>query len=136
MQCSILRPIAFIIIFIMITACHTAEEFRSIDTSHINRELSKLGTTISPEQVLKIYYPHEAGHEGTEELTISQKTLSSGSVELTLVHDHLPDDSIMGQKVVMELKRDEEGWTVLSLKTNWRCRIGRGHTTWGIDLCH
>ncbi len=111
------------------------EEFKIIDVSKLNAELSQKTTIISPKDIMKMYYPYVPGREGNQEIIISDKTLSSGNVEVTLIHDNMLDDSMKGAKYIMELKKLDDNWTVLSLKKNWKCWADRGHTNWGIKLC-
>ena len=112
------------------------EEFEVINTDEINRVLWEGTENLSAVEVMKLYYPHEVETgEGNEKITTSETTLDNGNTEITLIHDNRPDDSVQGEKYVMELKESNGNREVVSLKKNWKCREGRGHRDWGTELC-
>ena len=112
------------------------EFFELINTNELNKMLSRENKDLSAEDVMKIYYPAkvETG-EGNEKIEISEEIATNGNTIVTLIHDNLLDDSVKGEKYLMELKKTEDKWVVISLIKNWKCRNGRGHTDWGIELC-
>ena len=85
---------------------------------------------------MQLYYPFEVeNREGNEEININEKTLENGNTLVTLIHDNQMDDSVKGEKFIMELAKSEGQWNVLSIKKNWKCYEGRGHTDWGTAFC-
>jgi len=113
----------------------TKEAFTDIDATELNKRLSQENRTLTAQEVMRLYYPQESSGEGKEAIVTTQTILDNEVIEVTLIHANLPDDSTRDIKFVMELKETNEKWTVLSLKKNWKCWEGRGHTDWGIDLC-
>lgn len=114
---------------------YSDETFESINTDEINQLLAGK-TDLTPTEVMGLHYPTELEFsEGNESIDITEKTLANGNILVTLIHDHLMDDSQMAEKQVMELTQSNGQWNVVALKRNWKCREGRGHTDWGIDLC-
>ncbi|WP_340062980.1 hypothetical protein [Ascidiimonas aurantiaca] len=113
------------------------EEFKEISSDDFNQLLIEKGAHLSAKDVMKLFYPNkvETG-EGNEKIEILEKTSDNGNVVVTLIHDNLLDDSVRGEKYIMELTRSNDQWTVLSIKKNWKCWEGRGHTDWGIELCN
>lgn len=112
------------------------EEFENIDVTEFNINLAQKAIKMSPIDIMKMYYPHKAGQEGKEEITISKKILDNGNIEVTLIHDYQLDDAVKGEKYIMELNKQVDNWTVLVLKKNWKCYPTRGHTDWSIKLCN
>lgn len=113
-----------------------AEEFKEIDVSELNYHLTKLEVAMSAIDVMKLYYPLEIEtQEGNEEIIIQDQILENGHTLVTLIHDNFLDDSLKGEKYLMELQKSNTKWTVISLKKNWKCWEGRGHTDWGIEFC-
>ena len=107
-----------------------------VDTDEINQILTKNNESLSAQEVMKLYYPIKViTGEGNEKIEISEKIAGDGNTLLTLIHDNLLDDSIKGEKHIMELKLTNGKWTVLSVKKNWKCRNNRGHNSWGIGMC-
>jgi len=113
------------------------EEFKEISSGDFNQLLTEKGGDLSAKEVMKLFYPNkiETG-EGNEKIEILEKVSDNGNVVVTLTHDNLLDDSVRGEKYVMELTKSNNKWTVLSIKKNWKCWDGRGHTDWGIKLCN
>ena len=112
------------------------EEFIRIDATNLNYQLAQTTNPMSAKEVMRLYYPQEvASQEGNEKITIQEKTLESGNTLLTLIHDNFMDDSLKGEKHVMELQKENNKWRIVSIKKNWKCWEGRGHTDWGIENC-
>ncbi|AWX44236.1 hypothetical protein HME9304_01236 [Flagellimonas maritima] len=113
------------------------QEFKAIDSDDLNQLLVKKGGDLSPKEVMNLFYPNtvETG-EGNEKIELLEKVSDNGNVIVTLIHDNLLDDSVRGEKYIIELKRNNNKWTVLSIKKNWKCWNGRGHTDWGIEFCN
>ncbi|UMB54829.1 hypothetical protein MKD41_04995 [Lutibacter sp. A64] len=113
------------------------EKFKELNPETINVLLKSKNGSVSANEVMKIYYPHEVTiGEGNESIEISEAKLENGNTLVTLVHDNLLDDSIKAKKIILELKNENNRWFVVSIKNNWKCRVGRGHTDWGIELCN
>lgn len=116
---------------------HTkSEKFEMINTDEANRMLDKESENLTVQEVMKLYYPKkiETG-EGNEKIEISEHILDNGNTIVILIHDNLLDDSVKGEKYLMELKKTNDKWKIISIKKNWKCWNGRGHTDWGIELC-
>ena len=113
------------------------EEFKEINSDDLNQLLTEKGEDLSAKEVMKLFYPNKVEtEEGNEKIELSEKLSDNGNVVVILIHDNLLDDSVKGEKYIMELTRNDNRWTVLSLKKNWKCWEDRGHTDWGIELCN
>lgn len=112
------------------------ELFERLDIMEINEKISETEETLSPKGIMEMYYPvGKESEEGNETIITKENSLEHEETEVVLVHDGLMDDSVKGFQYVMVLKQQEEKWKVVSLKRNWKCYEGRGHTFWGIDNC-
>lgn len=112
------------------------EKFIIVDTDDINQKLNKRIENLSAKEVMKLYYPINVnGKEGNEKIEVSEKNAENGNTLIILIHDNLLDDSLKGEKHIMELKMTNNKWTVISIKKNWKCQSNRGHTQWGIEMC-
>ena len=113
-----------------------SEKFQELNPETINVLLKAKNGNISAKEVMELYYPYEViVGEGNESIEISEKKLENGNTLVTLVHNNLLDDSIKAKKYILELKSENNLWIVVSIKNNWQCRVGRGHTNWGIKMC-
>ena len=110
------------------------EEFNTLDPSSFNRIISKRIDLQTPEQLMVFYYDYPV-YESEPPFSIESKELENGHVEITLLHDNMADDSMMAIKIVMLVKQKGETWEVFEIKSNYKCREGRGHTDWGKEWC-
>ncbi len=114
----------------------SSEDFEHFETDEFNQIVAGHEKDLSAKEVMQLYYPFEVENsEGNEEININEKTLENGNTLVTLIHDNQMDDSVKGEKFIMELAKSEGQWNVLSIKKNWKCYEGRGHTDWGTAFC-
>ncbi len=119
------------------TNMKNTEEYEELDITEINKKIAESVGILTPEEIMRMYYPYKVEtNEGNEIITMNTTMLNKENIEVVLIHDNFLDDSVKGVKYVMCLKNIDSGWKVISLKKNWKCRDGRGHTDWGIELCN
>ena len=123
---------------IQINTTTEKEKFEKLNSEEINKKLERKSENLSAQDVMKLYYPHkvEANDEGNEKIEISERKLENGNSLVTLIHDNFLDDSVRGEKYIMELKNTNDKWKIISIRRNWKCWTGRGHTDWGTELCN
>lgn len=113
------------------------EKFQEINFNYLNKILSQKTEKLSVRQIMNIYYPINIDNEeGNQIITIQERNLDNGTIEVELIHDNQLDDSIKAVKHLMILNNEGGNWEVISLKKNWKCWDGRGHTNWNIELCN
>src|SRR5688572_14414355 len=117
----------------MLTSC--SESFEDVDPRDFNETIATRTDIKSPEELIKIYYDYPP-NEGTPKLAVNAVTLSEHKYEITLIHSGLEDDSQSGTKVVMVAELKGSTWRVETIKKNWKCWEGRGHTDWGTAYCN
>jgi hypothetical protein len=122
-----------ILILTFLTSC--SESFNIVDPITFNDKIATRTDIKSPEELIKTYYNYPVNEENPK-FTINTKYLDDKSVEITLIHEGLEDDSQSGEKIVMTAKQTGQTWIVLEIKKNWKCWKGRGHTSWGTTLCN
>lgn len=122
-----------IVLSILFTAC--SESFQVIDPTAFNTEIADRTDIETGEELIQFYYNYSPD-EATPILEIKKRNLDDKSVEITLIHDQLEDDSQRAIKIIMTAALTDKTWFVSALKTNWKCRDGRGHTDWSSELCH
>ena len=74
--------------------------------------------------------------EGKPNLEISKLKFENNLFEITMIHDHLEDDSQKAEKIVMVARKLGNKWKVEEIKRNWKCYDDRGETDWGISSCN
>lgn len=122
----------FFIGLLLLSAC--GETFEKISPAEFNQKISGRTDIETEEDLMKAYYNPILG-EGNPTLTIDSRSYKDGKILITLIHDGLLDDSIQAMKIIMIAKKENGIWRVFEIRKNWKCREGRGHENWGIDLC-
>ena len=112
------------------------EKFEMLKADVLNQMLAKENENLTAHEVMKLYYPKKVEtSEGNEIIETSEHILDNGSTVVILIHDNLLDDSVKGEKHLMELKKTNDKWKVVSIKKNWKCWNDRGHAILCIELC-
>ena len=101
----------------------------------VAKKLQERNDIETPEELITLYYNYPES-EGVPNLEIEIKSTGENQYDITLIHDGLEDDSQRAIKVVMQASYSTEKWVVQSIKKNWKCWDGRGHTDWGIEYCN
>lgn len=120
------------LITFLLASC--GESFMYLETSDFNRKIENRNNIETPEALITLFYNYPE-NEGKPNLTITTKKLDSNKFEITLIHDHLQDDSQSAVKYVMFAEKNGEIWKAIEVKSNWKCYPGRGHETWGTTNC-
>jgi hypothetical protein len=67
---------------------------------------------------------------------IDIESQSNNKVTITLTEELLGDDSVYGEKRIIEFKKDHDLWTILSLRLGFKCQEHRGgHTNYSGYSC-
>jgi len=77
----------------ILTSC--VESFKKLDAEKFNTEISNQEDTKSPEELIQLFYNYPKD-EGAPKFKISTKNLGQDKIEITLIHDHLEDNSQSG----------------------------------------
>lgn len=125
-------PLLFSILM-LITSC--AESFDTIDPQPFNKIIANRTDIKTPEELIKSFY-YIAPEEGHSEPTITSEKTKENTYHITMIEENMADDSQAGIKIVMDAELNGEIWIVSSLKMNWKCYEGRGHTSWGTEKCN
>lgn len=144
-KASIMKTTITLLLAFMMLSCHSPtqvtqptsveEEFVSINTDELNLLLHDQ-KNLNPVDVMNLHYPTELEYsEGNERIDITEKALNQDHILITLIHDNMLDDALKAEKHIMEVRKSDGQWSIISLRKNWKCRAGRGHTNWGIEYC-
>jgi hypothetical protein len=128
-----IRTFLFGILILLVSAC-SDESYSEIDPAEFNASIAVRTDISSAEALIEIYYNYPE-EEGTTQISIESKRMNRNKVAVTLIHDRLADDSLRAIKITMIAKQVKGRWEVLSIRKQWRCYEGRGHTDWGIEFC-
>lgn len=125
----------FLLLFLAIFTLSCGESFQEINPEKFNKKIEGLTNIKTPEELIVLYenYPKE---EGKPQYEISSN-IKHDIYEIILIHNYIPDDSLLAEKTIMTAKKNKNGsWLVLQIKKNWKCHDGRGHSNWGTEICN
>ena len=128
-----MKRIQALLCFLVLSSC--AEKFKQIDVEKFNTEISQNTSIKSAEELITLYYNWPIS-EGKPNLEISKLKFENNLFEITMIHDHLEDDSQKAEKIVMVARKLGNKWKVEEIKRNWKCYDDRGETDWGISSCN
>src|SRR5688500_12338167 len=60
---------------------------------------------------------------------------SKDEVTITFTREGLEDDSVNGEKRILEYKKINDVWTIESIRLGFKCWKERGHTNYSGNLC-
>ncbi|MNU83301.1 hypothetical protein D3C71_729970 [compost metagenome] len=124
----------FYAFLIPVILCSCSESFKVLKTKSFNEKIASLTDIKTPEDLIKLYYDYPES-EGIPKLILQTTNLGKNKYEITLIHEHLEDDSQFAVKIVMIAKKTKQTWRVEEIKKNWKCRESRGHSNWGTTMC-
>ena len=122
----------FILSFFLFSAC--AENFKDINPAKFNTKIENRMDIKTPEALITVFYDYPA-NEGKPDISITAQKQDTSRYLITLINDNLEDDSVAGEKIVMEASLQNQIWKVTSIKKNWYCYKDRGHRNWGTSYC-
>ena len=136
MKKHLTKIITFSVMLGMMACKQEVESFEILDFTTFNNQISEKRDIASPEALILRYYNWPEA-EGEADIKVESKAVGDNIYAITMIHDHLKDDSVFGIKLQMRAKKNNDGsWQVKTLKKNWRCRENRGSTEWGVSLCY
>ncbi|GAA0189319.1 hypothetical protein GCM10009122_49380 [Fulvivirga kasyanovii] len=129
-------------IIIIFASCSNKDHLSSfIDEDHIvfNEKITKaaedhLDWVYDPVSIVRTLFPFHKT-EGKSRLIIEQVMDSQDFTTIILTHEGILDDSVSGEKRIIELKRINGQWKIISIKLGFKCWENRGHTYYSGELC-
>lgn len=70
-----------------------------------------------------------------EYLRVDEGVVTVDGERATLLRDSLEDDSVRAERWVLDLEREGDVWAIVAARWEQRCHEGRGHATFGPELC-
>ena len=107
--------------------------YQLIDPEEFNQKLNNTKGINTIQDVGTLYYPISAT-EGSEKLSSFVKEFKEYT-EVTILHENIPDDSISGIKITMDVKQNGTKWHVLRIRKSFKCYSGRGHAMYNTTPC-
>lgn len=106
--------------FILLASC---SDYREIDPAKFNTHIATRADIETPEELITIFYDYpETESKPLLDITVVEE---NGFFILTLINDHVQDDSVCGEKYILKAKRKDKSWNVSEIKVSNRCCSGR-----------
>lgn len=110
--------------------------FEEVDPTMFNKTLSQQKKKLSPEEIIKLYYPAVIPKDDHSFQNIKTETKIEGDKTIvTLTHDNQPHITIQGHRIVMALTKEKGEWKVLSIAQQFKCWMRKGGVVWSSDRC-
>lgn len=113
---------------------HDVGGFIEEDATDLNHEISAHGKALIPEEIVKMYYPHQAAST-KETISINKEKMEDGNTKITLIDDNMVSETQKTTKIELILQPVGKAWKVVKIQKQWKCYEGKGHTDWGIQTC-
>lgn len=110
--------------------------FEEVSPDAFNKKLSEQKQKLSPEAVIKLYYPAviPKDDDSFQKIAIETKTEGDKTI-VTIVHDNQPHIVIQGHRIVMTMTKEKGQWKVLSIAQQFKCWVRKAGVVWGVDKC-
>lgn len=89
----------------------------------------------TPYQIVGELFGPEYLTEGNSGFVLEQAEISNEHVRIIVTQEGLLDDSIYGEKRVIEFKFKANRWMIDNIKLGFKCQEGRGHQNYSGELC-
>jgi len=130
-------------LLIIATSCGRNEEkLKAVEFSKFNIALINDSVQIADwrKSPIDVALAFENAAFGFKNKTIKAEGLNKGEnmshVKVTITNEEYLDDSINGEILVVELRKDDLGyWEIISAKKGWKCKSGRGAQSFGTENC-
>jgi hypothetical protein len=114
------------------TASFINEDTKEYNQRIINGYLNKEQWTVDPILIVRELFKSD---DFERKVTIALDGKSKDEVTITLTREELEDDSVNGEKRIIDFKRVDGSWTIKQMRIGFKCWKSRGHTNYSGDLC-
>jgi len=121
-------------------SCDNRDDFKSFITEDIkkyNDRITEWKTrgeewTNDPILITRELFRSDAPERKT---IITFESKAFDRVTVTLTQEGLSDDSVDGEKRIIEFEEINNSWTIRQIRLGFKCWKSRGHTNYSGDLC-
>lgn len=130
-----------VILVITICSCASKDDLKTFvneDTKVFNDKINKgiadsEGWVRDPILIVSKLF---RGDDPVRKLVIDLESDSVDKLTITLIQEGLSDDSVDGEKRIIEFRKVDSNWKIESIKLGFKCWEHRGgHTNYSGDLC-
>jgi hypothetical protein len=108
------------------------EDIKNYNDRISNGHLNKEQWTVDPILIVRELFKSD---DFERKIIIDFEGKSKDEIVITLTREGLEDDSVDGEKRIIEFEKENNLWTIRTIKLGFKCWKSRGHTNYSGDLC-
>lgn len=112
----------------------TYNTINSLFTEDLNKDIRRKNIK-NVTEILDGYSPKNEEAEGDYNYSISSKNISENIIDYQITETGVMDDAIYGVKTIIQIDKSAINPKIISIKTAYKCREGRGHQNWSKESC-
>lgn len=128
-------------LFAICTACRNNDDvdsFVQVEAKEYNSRIAEWTTqreawTTDPVLITRKLFNNEGDPE--RKTVIDFESQANDKVRVTLTQEGLSDDSVYGEKRIIDFELINGVWTITQIRLGFRCSKSRGHTNYSGYLC-
>ena len=138
------RTALFVItLLLMLSSCSSEDDYSSFISEDTNKYNSQISSAINvneawattPYQIVGKLFGPEYRTEGNSRFSLEQAEISNEHVRIIVTQEGLLDDSVYGEKRIIEFKYKVNRWMIDNIKLGFKCQSGRGQEEYSGELC-
>ena len=127
----------------MLSSCSSSDDYSSFIAEDTNKYNSQIVSATDGNEVWattpylivgKLFGP-EYRTEGNSGFALEQTEISNEHVRIIVTQEGLLDDSVFGEKRIIEFRYKANGWTIDNIKLGFKCQSKRGHQNYSGEPC-
>lgn len=127
----------------MLSSCSSGDDYSSFIPEDIASYNSQITSAIdvseawvtTPYQIVGKLFGPEYRTEGNSKFDLEQAEISNEHVRIIVTQEGLLDDSVYGEKRIIEFKYKGNRWVIDNIKLGFKCQSGRGQQKYSGEIC-
>lgn len=142
-QYEMKQKISLFIILLLLSSCGSQDDFSSFIPEDIDKYNNQIFSAIEIKEawattpyliVGKLFGPQYLT-EGNAGFALEQDEISNEHVKVIVTQEGLLDDSVYGEKRIIEFKYKSNIWTIDKIKLGFKCHLKRGQQNYSGEPC-
>lgn len=127
----------------MLSSCSSGDDYSSFipeDTDKYNNQIFsaidvKEAWVATPYLIVGKLFSPEYRSEGHSRFALEQAEISNEHVRIIVTQEGLLDDSVYGEKRIIEFKYKDNRWIIDNIQLGFKCQSGRGQKKYSGEIC-
>ncbi|WP_187262699.1 hypothetical protein [Pontibacter beigongshangensis] len=130
-------------LLLMLSSCSSREDYSSFISEDTNKYNNQIASAIdvneawatTPYLIIGKLFGPEYRTEGNSGFSLEQTEISNEHIRIIVTQEGLLDDSVHGEKRIIEFKYKANRWVIDNIKLGFKCQSGRGQQKYSGELC-